>query len=69
MPYQNREMARRYGLILITLCAQGYILASMEWSNNDLFDYEVKVQAYQIAYMLLSETTLSQRQRDFICVP
>ena len=41
------------GVMGITLCKPVYILASMEWSNNDPLDYEVKVEAYQTACLYL----------------
>ena len=44
------------GIIMITLCVPVYILASMEWSNNDSVDYEVKVQAIQTACSYLKKS-------------
>ena len=33
------------GIILFALCIPVYVLASMEWSNIDPFDYKVKYEA------------------------
>ena len=46
------------GIILITLCAPVYVLASMGWSNNDPLDYEVKVEANQTACSCLKQFDL-----------
>ena len=46
------------GIILVTLCVPVYILASMEWSNNNPMDYEVKVQANQTACSYLKQFDL-----------
>ena len=55
------------GIILITLCISVYVLACMEWSNNDPLDYEVKVVANRDS-LLQSETIRPTGQRAAIGV-
>ena len=57
-------------LTLVILCIAVYILASMDWSNNDPMDYEVKVEAnqtacsYQKQFDLKDNVALSVCHRD-----
>ena len=55
------------GIILITLCAPVYILASIEWSNNDPMDYEVKVKANQTACSYLKQFALKDNLVLSVC--
>ena len=53
--------------ILITLCAPVCILANMEWSNNDPFDFEVNVQANQTACSYLKQFDLKDNVILSVC--
>ena len=54
------------GIILITHRAPVYVLASMEWSNNDPLDYEVKVEANQTACSYLKQFDLQDFFTEYI---
>ena len=53
------------GIILITLCIPVYVLACMEWSNNE--DYEVKVVANQTACSYLKQFDLQDNVLLSVC--
>ena len=55
------------GIILITLCAPVHVLASMEWSNNDPLEYEVKVEANQTACSYLKQFDLQDNVMLSVC--
>ena len=55
------------GIILITLCAPVYILASIDWLNNDPMDYEVKVQANQTECSYLKQFDLKANVILSVC--
>ena len=55
------------GIILITLCAPVYVLASIGWSNNDLLDYEVKMEATQTACSYLKQFDLQDNVMLSVC--
>ena len=44
--------------ILTIICMSVYVLASMEWSNNDPLDYEVKVESNQTGCSYLKQFDL-----------
>ena len=43
-----------------------YVLASIEWSNNDPLDYEVKVEANQTACSYLKQFDLQDFFTEYI---
>ena len=55
------------GIILITLCLPVYVLASMEWSNSDPLDYEVKVEANQTSCSYLKQFDLQDNVMLSVC--
>ena len=55
------------GIILITLCLPVYVLASMDWSNSDPFDYKVKVEANQTACSYLKQFDLQDSVMLSVC--
>ena len=56
------------GIILITLCAPVYVLASMKWSNNHPLNYEVKVEANQTACSYLKHLDLQDNVMLSVCL-
>ena len=44
-----------------------YVLASIGWSNNDLLDYEVKVEATQTACSFLKQFDLQDNVMLSVC--
>ena len=55
------------GIIMITLCLPVYVLASMDWSNSDPLDYEVKVEANQAACSYLKQFDLQGNVMLSVC--
>ena len=55
------------GIILITLCLPVRVLASMDWSNSDPLDYEVKVEANQTACSYLKQFDLQDSVMLSVC--
>ena len=54
-------------LTFVTLCVSVFVLASMEWSNNDPMDYEVKVEANQTACSFLKQFDLKDNIILSVC--
>ena len=55
------------GIILITHCLPVYVLASMDWSNNDPLNYKVKVEANQTACSYLKQFDLQDNVMLSVC--